>query len=106
MFRTFAEGPDVTARGENDKDKVASPSGSQMPKTISYSAERVIGHGSFGVVFLAKVCGLQRLFVTFVPWCSRLAGCGQVPYQLRIAEVALHCQRRQCSAQRIWVFFG
>eukprot|EP01006_Ploeotia_vitrea_P042460 TRINITY_DN66629_c1_g28_i1.p1 TRINITY_DN66629_c1_g28~~TRINITY_DN66629_c1_g28_i1.p1 ORF type:complete len:376 (-),score=33.60 TRINITY_DN66629_c1_g28_i1:218-1345(-) len=27
----------------------------QMPKTISYSAERVIGHGSFGVVFLAKV---------------------------------------------------
>ncbi len=28
---------------------------SPMPKTISYSAETVIGHDSFGVVFLAKI---------------------------------------------------
>nr|ACH72986.1 protein kinase A [Euglena gracilis] len=47
--------PEPTARGEIEKTQIASPSGTQMPKTISYSAERVIGHGSFGVVFLAKV---------------------------------------------------
>uniref|UniRef100_A0A7S1LDQ5 Protein kinase domain-containing protein n=1 Tax=Neobodo designis TaxID=312471 RepID=A0A7S1LDQ5_NEODS len=32
-----------------------SPSAAAQPTTISYSAERVIGHGSFGVVFLARV---------------------------------------------------
>lgn len=47
-------GPEPTARDDKDKP-LASPGGTQMPKTISYSAERVIGHGSFGVVFLAKV---------------------------------------------------
>eukprot|EP01059_Diplonema_ambulator_P015816 TRINITY_DN27024_c0_g1_i1.p1 TRINITY_DN27024_c0_g1~~TRINITY_DN27024_c0_g1_i1.p1 ORF type:complete len:365 (+),score=49.95 TRINITY_DN27024_c0_g1_i1:53-1147(+) len=34
---------------------VQAPGPGGMPKTISYSAQSVIGHGSFGVVFLAKV---------------------------------------------------
>ena len=35
--------------------QVQAPGPGGLPKTISYSAQSVIGHGSFGVVFLAKV---------------------------------------------------
>jgi len=37
------------------------PSGAAGPTTISYSAEKVIGHGSFGVVFLARVVETNEL---------------------------------------------
>lgn len=37
------------------KDTDISSSSAAQQKTISYTAEKVIGHGSFGVVFLAKV---------------------------------------------------
>lgn len=37
------------------KDKVSTPSSPNTEQTISYSAERIIGNGSFGVVFQAAV---------------------------------------------------
>lgn len=37
------------------KDKVSTPSSPNAEQTISYSAERIIGNGSFGVVFQAAV---------------------------------------------------
>jgi serine/threonine protein kinase len=48
--------PPNSARGGGD-DTARQPADTARSsgKTISYSAERVIGHGSFGVVFLAKV---------------------------------------------------
>jgi len=41
--------------GRGGKDPLASPGSPTEPETISYSAERIIGNGSFGVVFQASV---------------------------------------------------
>ena len=41
--------------GGGGKDPLASPGSPSEPETISYSAERIIGNGSFGVVFQASV---------------------------------------------------
>lgn len=45
----------MSGSNQSGKQSAANMPASSVSATISYSAERVIGHGSFGVVFLAKV---------------------------------------------------
>ncbi|KAL0266732.1 UNVERIFIED_CONTAM: hypothetical protein PYX00_009198 [Menopon gallinae] len=55
---SFAEGKD----GNKVTTVIATPGqGSDRPLEISYTDTRVIGHGSFGVVYLAKLCDLGEL---------------------------------------------
>ena len=45
-----------------DKEKTRTSSETAASKNVSYSAEKVIGRGSFGVVFMAKVITISLIY--------------------------------------------